>query len=116
MSAQFGESFQSFAKFGFSPKYLSHFPISGSENNTAEKKRRRLSVEINGSNVASSVSSGGKTEDDAGFISLPHTPTDLGLNLDLKIATSGNSVASSVHSGAFSSQFVRSNNFHFSTK
>ena len=70
--------------------------ILGSENNTAEKKRRRLSVEINGSNVASSVSSGGKTEDDAGFISLPHTPTDLGLNLELKIATSGNSVASSV--------------------
>jgi len=71
---------------------------AGSENNAAEKKRRRLSVEINGSNVASlnSVSSGGKTEDDAGFISLPHTPTDLGLNLDLKIATSGNSVASSV--------------------
>jgi len=76
--------------------------IAGSENNSAEKKRRRLSVEINGSNVASlnSVSSGGKTEDDAGFISLPHTPTDLGLNLDLKIATSGNSVASSVHSVA----------------
>merc|ERR1739848_134691 len=71
---------------------------AGSENDAAEKKRRRLSVEINGSNVASlnSVSSGGKTEDDAGFISLPHTPTDLGLNLDLKIATSGNSVASSV--------------------
>ena len=72
---------------------------SDSTNNSAEKKRRRLSVEIpNGStnNMASmnSVNAGGKTEDD-GFISLPHTPTDLGLNLDLKIAP-GSSVASSM--------------------
>merc|ERR1712008_209489 len=72
---------------------------SDSTNNSAEKKRRRLSVEIpNGStnNMASmnSVNAGGKTEDD-GFISLPHTPTDLGLNLDLKIAP-GSSAASSM--------------------
>merc|ERR1711997_364676 len=72
---------------------------SDSTNNSAEKKRRRLSVEIpngNTNNMASmnSVNAGCKTEDD-GFISLPHTPTDLGLNLDLKIAP-GSSVASSM--------------------
>merc|ERR1712008_308957 len=42
-----------------------------------------------------SVNAGGKTEDD-GFISLPHTPTDLGLNLDLKIAPGSSSAASSM--------------------
>lgn len=57
------------------------------------EKRRRLSVEINTSLNA-----------DDGFISLPHTPTDLGLGLDprLKIATSSISSTGSTNSASTS--------------
>lgn len=65
-----------------------------------DKKRRRLSVEIEPSSLPSSNVPALHANGDDGFISLPHTPTDLGSLLDprLKVATTGSSVSSTTAS------------------
>merc|ERR1712218_522561 len=98
-------------------------PLTGKINTIEEKKPRRLSVEImNNANTiiasdqtttTTTVNGGGQTSlgsisatrsggpvdqgiPDDGFISLPHTPTDMGLLLDpkLKIAANNNTGSS----------------------
>jgi len=67
--------------------------IDNADNNPEdENKRRRLSVEI------------GNRDD--GFISLPHTPTDLGMILDPKLKIAGTSSLSSTASTASTSQLA----------
>lgn len=68
-------------------------PVLMSEDE--DKKRRRLSVEIETGSPSSNVTVHANGNDD-GFISLPHTPTDLGSLLDprLKVATTTSSVSS----------------------
>ena len=82
-------------------------PLTG-KISTEEKKRRRLSVEIMDSSDSNGLSNGPRVSQgdngDDGFISLPHTPTDLGLLLDpkLKIATSSISSTASTNSASTS--------------
>merc|ERR1711881_608361 len=67
--------------------------IDNADNNPEdENKRRRPSVEI------------GNRDD--GFISLPHTPTDLGMILDPKLKIAGTSSLSSTASTASTSQLA----------
>lgn len=65
---------------------------------TEEKKRRRLSVEINAAkdHAGASLMMASRHDGDDGFSSLPHTPTDLGMMLDsrLKVASSTGSTGS----------------------
>ena len=81
-------------------------PLTGKINTVEEKKRRRLSVEIlpeNGATIPRLVTTHqcgptGSAEDDPGFISLPQTPTDLGMLLDPKLKVAGTSSLSSTAS------------------
>merc|ERR1712141_134375 len=104
--------------------------MAGKINTIEEKKPRRLSVEImNNANTiiasdqttTTTVNGGGQTSlgsisatrsggpvdqgiPDDGFISLPHTPTDMGLLLDpkLKIAATGSSISSTASTNSAS--------------